>query len=119
MFKNFDEDMIKEDEQALKELMIQNYGSLENIHEEERRTLINKLTFMERSKMEEKMAAQMAIDYLSGMTDRGFNELAIQTGLVDKDIVRNSKRGNADTGRTGILSNDMQNNNKNEEEREN
>ena len=117
--KYFDEDMIKEDEQALKELMIQNYGSLENIHEEERRTLINKLTFMERSKMEEKMAAQMAIDYLSGMTDRGFNELAIQTGLVDKDIVRNSKRGNADTGRTGILSNDMQNNNKNEEEREN
>lgn len=106
--KYFDNEMIKEDEEALKELMVKSYGSLENIHEEERRNIINKLTFMERSKMEEKMCAQMAIDYLSGMTDRGFNELAIQTGLVDKDIVRNSKRGNADTGRTGQLSNDMQ-----------
>lgn len=42
--------------------------------------------------MEEKMAIQLSIDYLSGMTDRSFNNLAIKTGYMTHEQVFEAKR---------------------------
>ena len=41
--------------------------------------------------MEEKLAVQLSIDYLAGMTDRGFNELAIQTGYMTKEDLQTER----------------------------
>ena len=41
--------------------------------------------------MEEKMAVQLSIDYLAGMTDRAFNELAIQTGYMVKEDLQTER----------------------------
>lgn len=38
------------------------------------------------------MAYQLAIDYISGMTDRSFNDLAIRTGYMSYDDL-DTKRG--------------------------
>lgn len=54
---------------------------------------INELIDEERNKMEEKMAIQIAIDYLSGMTDRSFNDLAIRTGFMKHDQIQDAHRG--------------------------
>lgn len=42
------------------------------------------------------MAIQLSIDYLAGMTDRGFNELAIRTGYMKKEDLK-SDRVNPET----------------------
>lgn len=47
----------------------------------------------ERKHMEERMATQMAIDYLAGMTDRSFNDLAIETGFLRRNIEKKGVRG--------------------------
>ena len=39
------------------------------------------------------MAMQVAIDYLSGMTDRSFNDLAVRTGYMNYDQIHNATRG--------------------------
>lgn len=72
--------------------MISQYGTLENAkkHKDE---FINELIDEERNKMEEKMAIQIAIDYLSGMTDRSFNDLAIRTGFMKHDQIQDAHRG--------------------------
>ena len=72
--------------------MISQYGTLENAkkHKDE---FINKLIDEERNKMEEKMAIQIAIDYLSGMTDRSFNDLEIRTGFMKHDQSQDAHRG--------------------------
>ena len=43
--------------------------------------------------MEERMATQMAIDYLAGMTDRSFNDLAIETGFLRRNVEKKGVRG--------------------------
>ena len=43
--------------------------------------------------MERKMAIQLSTDYLAGMTDRSFAEVAIQTGLLSPDVLKNGVRG--------------------------
>lgn len=68
-------------------VMITKYGTLENA-EEHKEEFINELIETERKSMEMKMAKQLAIDYISGMTDRGFNDLAIRTGYMEhKDVL--------------------------------
>ena len=37
------------------------------------------------------MAVQLSIDYLAGMTDRAFNELAIQTGYMVKEDLQTER----------------------------
>lgn len=75
----------------LQNRMIKEYGSLEEarIRKDE---FINLLIEEERKKMEEKMAKQLAIDYLSGMTDRSFNDVAIKTGFMKYKDVNLAKR---------------------------
>ena len=42
--------------------------------------------------MEEKMAIQLASDYLAGMSDVSFNDLAIKTGCMKRKTILKSSR---------------------------
>ena len=66
------------------------YGTIA-ISPEQKELVIKQLLEKERQKMEEKMAVQLSIDYLAGMTDRGFNELAIQTGYMTKEDLQTER----------------------------
>ena len=39
------------------------------------------------------MAIQLSTDYLAGMTDRSFAEIAIQTGYLSPEVLKNGVRG--------------------------
>ena len=73
--------------------IIEKYNTLEEarIHKEE---IIQEITHEERSNMEDKMSKQLAIDYISGMTDRGFNDLAIKLEYMRHTDINESKRLN-------------------------
>lgn len=89
--KDFLKEYQQENNQRLRNRMIAEYGSIEEA-EKKQEEFIAKLIEEERGKMEEKMAAQIAIDYLSGMTDRSFNDLAIRTGYMTYEQVFEAKR---------------------------
>lgn len=85
--KNFNELYISEidrDIDDIRKLLRKNYENIYNISSEEKEKITANLVRAERKKMEEKMAIQISIDYLAGMTDRGFNELAIRTGCMNR-----------------------------------
>ena len=75
----------------LRNRMIEEYGSLEEARARQQE-FVERLIHEERSKMEEKMAIQLSIDYLSGMTDRSFNNLAIKTGFMTYEQIFEAKR---------------------------
>lgn len=43
--------------------------------------------------MEQKMAMQLATDYLAGMSDRTFIQVAVKTGVLNPEVVRKGERG--------------------------
>lgn len=94
------------------ELLAQ-YGTMEEI-KKHRDEIIQKRIEQARNSMEDIMAYQLAIDYISGMTDRSFNDLAIRTGYMSYDDL-NTKRG---TTRSSSVADLIEKNNKeNGEER--
>ena len=63
--------------------------------------------------MERKMAIQLSTDYLAGMTDRSFAEIAIQTGHLLPDVLKNGVRGTTESEQVNlILKNLKENENK-------
>ena len=86
---------IKEDEEKIREYIENKYGT-ENLTDEQFNEIVMELTHPERLKMEEKMAMQLAIDYLAGMTDKGINEMLVQTGYMKNEVLTKSKRGTSD-----------------------
>ncbi len=82
----------KESNDTLRRKMILKYGSIEaaRTHKVE---FIGKLVEEERKNMEEKLAIQMAVDYLGGMTDQSLSELAIKTGIIPRESIINGTRG--------------------------
>lgn len=92
---NFDElykAEIDKDIQKIRARFEAEFSGSNNISPEQQEKVIKDLISEERSKMEEKMAIQLSIDYLSGMTDRGFNELAVRTGFMKKEDLSNRGR---------------------------
>lgn len=75
----------------MKSKLIEKYGTLDEakFYKEE---FIKEQVEQERMNMEEKMAKQLAIDYISGMTDRAFNDLAIKIGYMKQEDLNLSKR---------------------------
>ena len=67
-----------------------------------------------RNNIEDAMSYQLAIDYISGMTDRSFNDLAIRTGYMTYDDL-NAKRGT--TRSASVMDLIAKNKNENGEER--
>lgn len=82
---------IDTDISQIRQRLLAIHPSLETITEKGQETFTEALIHEERQKMEEKMAIQISIDYLAGMTDRGFNELAIQTGHMKREDLTKSR----------------------------
>lgn len=102
----------EENRKNQKELLTQ-YGTLEEV-KKHRDEIIQDRIEKARNNMEEKMAYQLAIDYISGMTDRSFNDLAIRTGYMSYDDL-NTKRGT--TRSSSVVDLIAKNNKENGEER--
>lgn len=78
------------DIEHIRENIQEKYKTL-SISPEQKELIIQQLIEEERQKMEEKMAIQLSIDYLAGMSDRAFNELAIQTGYMTKEDLQTER----------------------------
>ena len=93
--------------------LLEQYGTIEEV-KKHRDEIIQKRIEQARNNMEEKMAYQLAIDYISGMTDRSFNDLAIRTGYMSYDDL-DTKRGT--TRSSSVVDLIAKNNKENGEER--
>ena len=93
--------------------LLEQYGTIEEV-KKHRDEIIQKRIEQARNNMEEKMAYQLAIDYISGMTDRSFNDLAIRTGYMSYDDL-DTKRGT--TRSSSVVELIAKNNKENGEER--
>lgn len=78
--------------EAVRDRIKLKYGSLD-ITAEQRDEVTKMLIDNERNFMERHMAMQVATDYISGMSDTAFTELAIRTGVLSKeDLEKTSTR---------------------------
>ena len=82
---------VDEDIESIRQKIKAEYGTMDSVTPEQQEKIAQKLIDRERQKMEEKMAIQLSIDYLAGMTDRGFNELAIRTGYMKKEDLKSDR----------------------------
>ncbi len=93
--------------------LLEQYGTIEEV-KKHRDEIIQERIEQARNNMEERMAYQLAIDYISGMTDRSFNDLAIRTGYMSYDDL-DTKRGT--TRSSSVVDLIAKNNKENGEER--
>lgn len=93
--------------------LLEQYGTIEEV-KKHRDEIIQERIEQARNNREEKMAYQLAIDYISGMTDRSFNDLAIRTGYMSYDDL-DTKRGT--TRSSSVVDLIAKNNKENGEER--
>jgi len=78
--------------EAVRDRIKLKYGSLD-ITAEQRDEVTKMLIDNDRNFMERHMAMQVATDYISGMSDTAFTELAIRTGVLSKeDLEKTSTR---------------------------
>lgn len=89
--------------QKIRERIYEKYKSY-TIDEKQKQEFIEQLINEEKQTMEKKMAMLISIDYLSGMTDQSFNELAISTGYIKHRDIQRSQRGLATTKKLENLS---------------
>lgn len=66
------------------------YGSLD-ITPEQKEEVISRLVSQERNNMERLMAIQAATDYIAGMSDTAFSELAIRTGVLTREELESTR----------------------------
>ena len=90
--KDYLQDWQRESNENIRNRMLDLYGTI-NETEKHKEEFIQMLIEEERQKMEEKLAIQLAINYLSGMTDRSFNNLIIRAGYEKRKTITDSKRG--------------------------
>ena len=91
--KFFDE-KVKKQEEYFKRQLKEIYGEdLDSITEEQIMEFARPIIDLQRKKMEGKMAVQMAINYLSGMTDKAIITNAMEAGLLNEEDLSKSARG--------------------------
>lgn len=88
---------IDRDISKIREMLKKECEDIYSISDDKKKKITTKLIKTERKKMEEKMAIQISIDYLAGMTDRGFNELAIRTGCMNRKELTDKTRVDQET----------------------
>lgn len=71
--------------EAIRENLKSKYGDSLSITPEQQEEFIQDLIKQERESMEMHMAIQSATDYISGMSDTAFTELALRTGVMSKE----------------------------------
>lgn len=88
--------LYKEKSQAqideIREEINKKYGTI-NITQEQKEEFINIKIEEQLKQMEQKMAIQLASDYIAGMTDRSFADIAIKTGHLSPEVLENGVRG--------------------------
>ena len=77
---------------GIRDELVQKYGSLE-LTAEQIDEYVNEQVQPELKNMEIKIARQLAKEYLAGMTDRSFIDIAIKTGHLSPDVIKEGKRG--------------------------
>ena len=92
----FFDQKIKEQEDKLRKELISKYGELEQITDDEIEEFARPMIKNERDNIENKMAMQMAINYLAGMTDKAMFTHLIEIGLIDKEDIDNGVRGSTE-----------------------
>ena len=92
----FFDQKIKEQEDKLREELISKYGELEQITDDQIEEFARPMIKNERDNIENKMAMQMAINYLAGMTDKAMFTHLIEIGLIDKEDIDNGVRGSTE-----------------------
>lgn len=79
--------------ESIREKIKSIYGDIFTLTPEQREEFTQNLIEQEREHMEMHMAIQAATDYISGMSDNAFAELAIRTGVLSKeDLEKTSTR---------------------------
>ena len=94
---SFFDDKIANEEEYMREQLIKKYGDdVEKITDEQILEFAKPIVEREREKMEGKMAVQMAINYLSGMSDKAILTHARDIGFIDEEILNSSSRGSSE-----------------------
>ena len=76
----------------IRQEIIDTYGTT-NLTAGQKEKFINEKIEEELKTMEQKMAVQLSTDYLAGMTDKSFEDVAVKTGHLASDVVKNGERG--------------------------
>lgn len=90
--KHLYKDAVQTQVDALRQEIINTYGTIELTSEQKEEFIGSKIE-QELEAMEYKMAVQLSTDYLAGMTDKSFIDVAIKTGVLSPDVVKNAARG--------------------------
>lgn len=102
---------------AYRQEILDVYGTTD-LKPEQKEKFINVKIQAELKRMEYKMALQLSSDYLAGMSDRTFIDLAIKTGHLKQESVKKAKKGSTPSGSVQKLIKNIQEENKdNGEER--
>ena len=91
----FYEDIIQKQLDYIREEYKRRYTEITPENKEE---FISELVKKDRENMEIKMAEEMVSDYLAGMTDLSYRELAINLGFVSSEAIKNAERGAISSG---------------------
>lgn len=85
------QEQFQEQIDQVRQEVIEKYGTLD-LTSEQKEEYIALKTEQGLANIEEKMALQLSSDYLAGMTDRSFNDVAVKTGYITQESLQNSVR---------------------------
>lgn len=77
---------------AMRQEILRTYGTTELTPEQKEEFIAIKIQ-EQLGQIEQKMAIQIASDYIAGMTDRSFADIAIKTGYLSPEVLENGVRG--------------------------
>lgn len=87
-------DKVQEQVNEIRQEIMDTYGTIDLTSEQKEEFISSKIEEGLKT-MEEKMAVQLSTDYLAGMTDKSFVDVAEKTGHLNPEVVKNSERGTA------------------------
>ena len=90
--KHLYREAVQEQINGIREEIIGSYGTID-LAPEQKEEFIGRKIAQELKAMEQKMAIQLSTDYLAGMTDKAFIDIAIKTGYLSPEVVANGARG--------------------------
>lgn len=90
--KHLYRDIVQGQIDGIRQEIADTYGTID-LTPEQKEEFTNRKIEQELRNMEQKMAIQLATDYLAGMSDKSFIDVAIKTGHFTPEIVKNAERG--------------------------
>ncbi|MGN1311187.1 MAG: HD domain-containing protein [Clostridia bacterium] len=102
----FYQEQFQEQIDQIRQEIIEKYGTFD-LTPEQKEEYIALKTEQDLANIEEKMAIQLSSDYLAGMTDRSFNDIALKTGYITQESLQNSVRGQSSSNTVQKLADAM------------